>query len=308
MGEDGMKILIVGGTGMIGTNTAALLRAEHHDVTLVARRAPEPGSLPAQFPILIDDYTQSQLGSAELGGFDALVFAAGNDIRHIGAGVDRDVFWRTTQIEGVPRFIAMARDAGVPRVVHLGSYYHQALPHLVDQDDYVRARARADEGGRALATRDFNISTLNPPSIVGIAPGVPTARYARLIAYARGELDIPFFAPIGGTNYMSVRSLAEAVSGALAGAENGHAYLIGDENLGFRDYLQLFFDAVGNPHRLEIRDEDHPLLPVAFIVPGRNSVLSYEPDAAETAMLGYTRNDVRRAIEEIVATHDRVPA
>jgi dihydroflavonol-4-reductase len=300
-----MKILIVGGTGMIGSNVAALLQVEGHDVTLAARRQPEPGSFAARFPVLIDDYTQSRLSDAALGAFDAIIFSAGNDIRHIAPDADRETFWRTTQIEGVPHFIARAREAGVRRVIHLGSYYHQALPALVERDDYVRARALADEGARALATPDFHVSTLNPPSIVGIVPGVPTARYARLIAYARGELDIPFFAPIGGTNYMTVRSLAEAVSGALRGAEDGRAYLIGDQNLSFRDYLQLFFDAVGNAHQLEARDEDHPLLPVAFIVPGRNSVLSYQPDAAETAMLGYRRNDVRREIETIVATHDR---
>ncbi|MDO9487858.1 MAG: NAD(P)-dependent oxidoreductase [Sphingomonadaceae bacterium] len=298
-----MKILIVGGTGMIGIHTAAHLRGLGHEVTLGARRAPATGTLAAEFPMLLGDYTQGDLTAADLAPFDAIVFSAGNDIRHIGPADDRAEFWRRTQIEGVPNFIALARAAGVPRVVHLGSYYHQVMPHLVDTDDYVRARALADEGARALATPDFNVSTLNPPSIVGIVPGTKVPRYTTLIAYARGELDVPVFAPLGGTNYMSVRSLAQAISGALRNAESGRAYLIGDENLSYRDYFQLFFDAVGNPHQLEARDEDHPLLPLAYMIPGRNSVLAYEPDAQETAMLGYARGDVRRALDEIVAAH-----
>lgn len=298
-----MKILIVGGTGMIGIHTAAQLRAEGHEVTLGARKPPAAGTLAAEFPVLVDDYTETRLTPGDLAAFDAIVFAAGNDIRHIGRDDDREAFWRRTQIEGVPAFIRRARDAGVQRVVHLGSYYHQAMPHLVERDDYVRARALADEGARALATPDFNVCTLNPPSIVGIVPGVMTPRYTTLIAYARGELDLPFFAPLGGTNYMSVRSLAQAISGALRNAAPGAAYLIGDENLSYRDYFQLFFDAVGNPHRLEARDEDHPLLPPAFMIPGRNSVLAYEPDPEETARLGYARGDVRRALDEIVAAH-----
>lgn len=298
-----MKILVVGGTGMIGSNVAQLLRARGQDVTIAARKAPLPDSLAAQFPILIDDYTRSTLPDEVLGSFDAVVFSAGNDIRHITADDDADRFWRETQIEGVPAFVAKAREAGVKRVVHLGSYYHQALPHLAETDAYVRARALADSGARALATADFNVSTLNPPSIVGIIPGVPMPRYTKLAAYARGELDIPPFAPLGGTNYMTVESLSEAVWGALQHAESGRAYLVGDENLSFRDYFQLFFDAVGNPHQVVARDEDHPLLPVAFIVPGRNSTLAYEPDPAETRMLGYRRHDVRRAIEELVRFH-----
>lgn len=298
-----MKILIVGGTGMIGSNVARLLRAKGQDVTIAARKRPAAGHPAADFPILIDDYTRSDLAPEVLGQFEAVVFSAGNDIRHIASDDDPDRFWLETQIEGVPRFIARARDAGVKRVVHLGSYYHQALPALVETDAYVRARSLADSGARALATADFNVSTLNPPSIVGIIPGVAMPRYTRLVAYARGELDIEPFAPLGGTNYMSVESLSEAVWGALRHAESGRAYLIGDENLSFRDYLQLFFDAVGNPQQLVARDEDHPLLPVAFIVPGRNSTLAYEPDPAETLQLGYRRNDIRRAVEELVRFH-----
>jgi nucleoside-diphosphate-sugar epimerase len=166
----------------------------------------------------------------------------------------------------------------------------------------VRARKLADEGARALTGPDFNVSTLNPPSIVGFIPGIAAKRYETLVAWARGERpDLPDFAPAGGTNYMSVRSLSEAISGALRKAEPGKAYLIGDQNLTFRDFFQMIFDAAGAGRRLEERDAEHPVLPDAFIVPGRGNVLAYEPDPAETQLLGYTRNDVMRAVREIVA-------
>lgn len=298
-----MKVLIVGGTGMIGSNLAEYLVAQGAAVTLGARHQPASGTAMARHPVLLGDYTQSGFSAAELEGFDAVVFGAGNDIRHIGSGDDAAAFWRTTQTVGVPAFVARARAAGVPRLVQLGSYYHQVMPHLALRDAYVHARAVADRDARALAAPGFNVCTLNPPSIVGVPPGMATRRYEKLVAYARGQLDIPYYAPLGGTNYMSVRSLCEAVWGALVRAESGKAYLVGDENLSFRDFFQLFFDAAGNPHRLEARDQDHPLLPVGFIVPGRNSVLAYEPDAADVALLGYRRHDVRRAVEEVLRVH-----
>ena len=298
-----MNILVIGGTGMIGSNVAAFVSEKGETVTVGARKPPAPGSAAAKFPVLIGDYTRGGYSVAALARFDAIVFSAGNDIRHIAKDDDPDTFWRATQIDGVPNFVAQAREAGVKRLVQLGSYYHQALPHLVATDAYVRARSLADGKARALGRPGFNVCTLNPPSIVGVVPGVPTQRYQKLVDYARGKLDIPVYAPQGGTNYMSVRSLSEAVWGALQNAKSGTPYLVGDENLSFRDYFQLFFDAVGNPHQVEARDIDHPLLPVAFIVPGRNSVLSYEPDARETAMLGYRRHDIRRAIEEIVTLY-----
>ena len=304
-GSERVKILIVGGTGMIGGHAALHLAALGHDVTLAARKPANPATPMAAFPTLIGDYTQGTFAQADLAPFEAIVFAAGNDIRHIGRDVDAAEFWRVTQIEGVPNFAKLARAAGVRRFVQLGSYYHQAMPHLVAGDAYVRARALADDGARALATADFNVSTLNPPSIVGAIPGVPARRYETLTAWAKGlRPEIGDFAPAGGTNYMSVRSLCEAIAGALANAETGKAYLIGDENLSYRDFFQKFFAAVGSPRRLVALDREHPLLPDRFIVPGRGSVLSYEPDPAETALLGYRRNDIDRAVAEVVAAVD----
>ena len=298
-----MKVLIVGGTGMIGSNVADWLLAQGATVTLGARQPPAPGTGMARHPMLLGDYTCGGFTEDELARFDAVVFGAGNDIRHIGVEDDTAAFWRATQTEGVPAFVARARQAGVQRLVQLGSYYHQVIPHLADSNAYVSARAVADRKSRALAAPSFNVCTLNPPSIVGVPPGIATRRYEKLVAYARGQLDIPYYAPMGGTNYMSVRSLCEAVWGALQRAESGKAYLVGDENLSFRDFFQLFFDAAGNPHQLEARDEDHPLQPIAFIVPGRNSVLAYEPDADEVALLAYRRHDVRLAVEEVMRVH-----
>ncbi|HWU64974.1 MAG TPA: NAD(P)-dependent oxidoreductase [Ensifer sp.] len=300
-----MKILIVGGTGMIGGHAAEMLSRHGHDVVLGARKPPRQDMPLARFPVLTGDYATGGFTPRELEAFDAVVFAAGNDIRHIRHEADRQEFWRATQIEGVPNFVRRARQAGVRRVVQIGSYYHQVMPHLAETNDYVRARKLADDGARAVADKDFNVSTLNPPSIVGALPGVPAKRYETLVAWARGERpDIPDFAPAGGTNYMSVRSLGEAIVGALENAESGKAYLIGDQNLRFNAFFQMIFDAVGSARRIEERDEEHPLLPDAFIVPGRGNVLAYEPDPEETALLNYTRNDVVRAVSEVVATVD----
>lgn len=297
-----MRILIVGGTGMIGGHAAEFLTAQGNIVTLAARRNPSASSPMGKYPILLGDYTQGSYSENDLAPFDAIVFAAGNDIRHLPKDASEQAFWDDTQIKGVPQFVALAKRAGVSRVVQLGSYYHQVMPHLIDESAYVRARHLADEGARALATRDFNVSTLNPPSIVGAIPGAPAKRYETLTAWARGmRPDIPDFAPAGGTNYMSVRSLCQAIWGALNNAESGKAYLVGDANLSFRDFFQMIFDSAGSMRRLDERDQEHPLLPDAFIVPGRGKVLAYEPDPAETALLSYARGDLRRAVAEVVA-------
>lgn len=290
---------------MIGTHTAVHLRDLGHEVTVAARKAPASDSTAGEFPVLLGDYAEGTFSEADLKGFDSIVFAAGNDIRHVPRNSDASEtseFWKSTQSAGVPSFVALAREAGVECVVQVGSYYHQLMPELATTNPYVEARRRADEDSRALAGDGFRVITLNPPSILGLIPGRPVRGFAKTLAWADGELsNVPNFGPAGGTNYLSVRSLAQAIGGAISKGESGKAYLVGDVNLTFTEYFQMVFDAAGSTIKLEERDEEHPFLPDAFIVPGRGYVLSYEPDADETALLGYDRDDAERAVAEMVA-------
>lgn len=302
------SILVVGGTGMIGSHVAAHLRDRGDRVTIASRSQGGPYDPPSIAGIdrVAIDYTDAGLTPAALEGFEAIVFSAGNDIRHVSAERESDEFWRAVQSEGVPRFAGLARQAGVECFVQLGSYYHQLHPEWAANDAYVAARKGADEGARALATDGFRAITLNPPSIVGAVPGRVLKGFRRLISWVRGELDEPeLFGPAGGTNYMSVRSLVQAVDGALDRGAGGHAYLVGDQNLRYHEYFQKLALAAGSTLVVEERDEECAFQPDRFIVQGRGNVIGYTPDPAETELLGYERDDIDRALAEIVAAADR---
>ncbi|WP_280348678.1 NAD-dependent epimerase/dehydratase family protein [Nocardia neocaledoniensis] len=296
-----MKILIIGGTGMIGAHAALHLRAQGDDVTVAARGSVPADSPVADFPLLTGDYTVPSFTRAQLSGFDGIVFAAGQDVRHKKPADEDKLFWENTQSVGVPRFAALAKAAGVGRFVQVGSYYHHLRPDLAAANPYIAARQAADEGARALADESFTVSTLNPPSIIGAVAGASARRYRRMISWAAGnEPDIPDFAPIGGTNYMSAESLAQAISGALRHATPGTAYLVGDQNLSYRQFFQMVVDAAGGKRVITERDEEHPLLPDGAIIQGRGTTLAYEPDADQTRLLGYARGDCARAVAALV--------
>ena len=112
--------------------------------------------------------------------------------------------------------------------------------------------------------------------------------------------QIERFAVAGGVNVITTDTLADAVLGALSRGENGHAYLMGDENLSFRDYLGLFWKAAGDPEPLPVEDRDHPLLPLRRSWRGAETTIYYEPDPAEVSLLGYRRHDVANAVQAIV--------
>jgi len=295
-----MKILVVGGTGLIGAHAAQYLSEQGCEVTIGARKPPPSSSLLSEFPVVLGDYTKG-FAEGSVGAFDVVVFSAGNDVRHLESEDDQASFWLRTQIEGVPKFARQARREGVSKFIQIGSYYHQALPELISSNEYVQARHFADINTRALALSDFHVMTLNPPSIIGALPGIAFSKFDELVAWARGQRpQVPFFAPPGGTNYMSVRSLSEAIWSAIQIGSSGKAYLLGDQNLTFREMFEKIFLLVGNEVELEIVDREHPLLPDSIFPPGRGAVLSYEPDAVEDGHLLYGHNDVDRALAEVI--------
>ena len=298
-----MKIYVVGGAGMIGGHAALHLRDQGHSVTIGGRTPPAAGTPLGALPFLACDYIANPPAQADLRQFDTLVFAAGNDIRHLPKGADAKTHWRVANTEAVPRFFAAARDAGISHAINIGSFYPQAMPALIATQPYVASRKHADDGIRALASPTFRAISVNAPFVVGAPQGLIVPMFKAYTDYALGRMaPLPEFAPPGGVNFISTKSLAEAVEGALLCGENGHAYLVGDENLSFGDYFGAFFRAAGR-QAPPVMDQEHPLLPDAAIYFGRGNNLFYEPDAAETTLLGYRCQDITAAIAAIVQTH-----
>lgn len=295
-----MKVLVVGGTGALGGHAAIHLAGRGHDVTIGGRNPANSATPMAVMPFLQGDYVAGDFTPERLAGFDWVVFAAGNDPRHIPQDADFVAFLHQANHVAVPAFFAACREAGVKRAVQLGSYYHQASPELIAGNPYIQSRKAACEGARAQASDSFGVVSVNAPFMVGSVPGLPSMIFEPYVQWAQGKLPIPAYGPAGGTNFMSFRSLSEAIEGALERGESGKAYLVGDEDLSFTEYFQLFFDAAGNATRLEERDEEHPLLPDIAIPQGRGNWVRVAPDPAEVALLGYRRGDVASAVADLV--------
>lgn len=293
-----MKTLVVGGTGLTGASIALHLAAKGHDVTLMSRKPPSVPAL-AGFTHIPGDYIADDIPSSQLAGFDWLAFAAGADIRQLPRGEAPDGFFQRANSEAIPRFFAAARAAGIRRAVYIGSYYPQVVPEKIDTDAYVRSRHLADEGIRALSGNEFCVCSLNAPFILGHVSGLEV-RYLKMLAeYALGRIEgLPLVAPAGGVNHITAQSMAEAALGALLQGECGKAYLVGDENLSWKAYLELYFEAAGNPLDLPVSTDEHPMFPDSMLYAGRNATIEYEPEGV--VELGYSRQRVGAAIGEIV--------
>jgi len=296
-----MKTLVVGGSGLIGGHIALHLAAQGHAITIASRSAPPASTALATLPFIAGSYLNpDDFPPEQLTQFDTMIFCAGQDIRHLPQG-ENDSYWDRTNSHAVPEFFARARAAGIRRALNLGSFYPQVRPSLIETNAYVRSRHLADRGVVELAAPEFFVVSVNAPFVLGAVPGLTVPMFDYLTKYARGMLPLPPTAPPGGVNFITTHSLSQAVAGALARGTSGKSYLVGDENMTFRDFFAAFFKAAGNQAEVLTVDENHPLLPDSAIYAGRGTLLYYEPDPGETALLGYDRHDVMRAIAEIIA-------
>ena len=201
-----MKILIIGGTGPIGAYTAMHLKSEGHDVSISSRNPPAAGVGLEAFDWIEGNYLQATFGESDLQGFDAIVFAAGSDVRHVPEGDDADAHYLKANGEAVPAFAALAKSAGVSTFIHIGSFYPQVVPHKIETDAYVRSRHLADTGICALSDDTFRAMSLNAPFVVGYPAGMQNEMFSAYVGYARRLYpNIKPFGPAGATNFISVR-------------------------------------------------------------------------------------------------------
>lgn len=295
-----MKVLVVGGTGLVGAWISVALKEAGHDVVIFARQRPKADSPVREFPYVQGNYFSDDISPEVFDGVDALVFSACSDIRHMPPGQSTDEFFQAANVEGVPRFIERAKTAGVQQAVYIGTLYASLLPEAAKSDPYVRSRMAVDEAVRSMASPNFRVVTIDIPYAVGAMPGLIPNVFKPIAEWALGRSPhIPLVAPAGGSNFMSLRSIAQTVERVLEGSgENGRAYLIGDENISFREFCRMFFRAAGREEELPVTAAEHPLLPDAMLPAGRGGWLRFDPEAAQ--LFRYTRDDVEDSVRQVV--------
>jgi nucleoside-diphosphate-sugar epimerase len=305
-----MKVLVVGGAGFVGSAASLLLHDAGHDVTIMSRSRPRPGSRLDEIKFVQGNYIEDDFSDGQkLEGYDWLVFCAGSDMGNYPTddNISQAEFFEKANIVALPRFFEAAKRAGIRRSVYMGSYYSFCAPQVMDHIPYVRSRHISDAAIRALSGPDFNVCSCALPWIVGHTPGVAVAHWEALAKLAAGKLPgVPESAPVGGANFMSSRAVAQCMLGGLERGESGKSYLIGDENLSWKAFFELWFEAAGRPRDLPVA-RGNLLVPDFALSYLDFGSTDYEPPAQETALLGYERGTLRQTIRDSFAYYSKLP-
>ena len=236
-----MRILVVGGSGLIGAHVADVLRERGHAVTTVARTA-RPG---------VDHRLDLRAAPTDelrhrLAGHDAVVYAARTDEQRSLPRPIRPVFRRDLVLPVVRLFTA-ARQEGLTRGVVMGSYYtyfDRLHPRwrLAERHTYIRCRVEQAREAREAAGPGLPVAVLELPFVFGRAGDRLPNWAGPLDRWARSRS--PLLAPPGGTAATSARGVAEVAADALEQGSRADIP-VADENLTWHQMFGRIAAAVG---------------------------------------------------------------
>lgn len=319
-----MKTFIIGGTGLLGSASAAELIRRGHSVRSVALPPlPKNAPIPSEMELVFGNYlTMSDEEMLEqLTGCDSLVFAAGVDER---IEFPKPVFdhYLKYNVAPVERLLRLGKQAGIRRAVVMGSYFSYFAKQrpelqLAERHPYIRARLLQEVTALTFNGKGMDVMVLELPYIFGTQPGRKPV-WTFLVDMIRGMKGATFYTK-GGTTMVTVRQVAQAVAGALEQGRGGTCYPVGWYNLTWKEMLALFHRSMGMPNRRIIT-----MPSFLFRLYGRKLKKDFEARGIETGLdmvhladiqtaetfidktvvrdeLGVTEDDIEAAIGESVA-------
>ena len=245
-----MKIAMIGGTGLIGSQAAIELIERGHEVKTISLPPIPTGShLPSQLDIQLGNYME--MSDDELRAFfqdcDGFVFAAGVDERIEGPAPIYD-FFKKYNIDALDRLLKLAKECGIKHNVICGSYFTyfvKARPEvdLMTPHQYIRSRVDQQTLALSHADQDFDVAVLELPYIYGTQPGRKPV-WVFLAEMLLATPDATYY-PRGGTTMVTVKQVGQAIAGALERNRGGNAYPIGYYNMTWVEMLTICQQALG---------------------------------------------------------------
>jgi dihydroflavonol-4-reductase len=250
------QILITGATGFIGRQLTRDLVMSGAKVRVLARC---PGKAQELFGDDVE-ISEGELGDtgaldAACQGIETVYHIAGTyrfGLRH------RHELWRTNVV-GAENLFRSAASAGVDKVVHLSSggvlrKRDNDGARLLDENDfpargprycpYKSSKWHAEERALAWTKRGLPVSIVNTTCPIGGGDELPTPTGRIIRDFLRRQF--PFYCRTA-LNFIGVGDLSQGLQRVAESGRNGERYLICDENLWLRDFLQLLALETGLP-------------------------------------------------------------
>lgn len=252
-----MKVLVTGATGFVGSHCVRRLRADGHELRVLARTPAKVGPLMekmgldrqaiAEIEVVQGDIIDADSVRRAVDGCDAVVHTAAV----VATDPTREEEMDRTNLAGATNVLESALAQGCDPVVHLSSvaalFPFRTDPVTADhpvvgEGAYGRSKAACELMARRHQDEGRPVVTLYPSGIIGPDDWTESINLASAILWL--EKGFPSAKNISGS-YVDVRDLAEIVAAAMMPGNGPRRYLAMGTYLTARDHHARIEDAIG---------------------------------------------------------------
>ena len=244
-----MTVLLTGPDGVLGHNLARTLLENNYKVNVFVqegRTTPFLDDLPVK-KYYGNILSQKQVEEA-MEGCDYVIHAAAKTdtwpCKH-------ESYWKVN-VEGTGVMIKAAKKLGIKRFIHVGTANSfgsgcidkpgtEESVYCADRYglDYISSKYRAHLMVLEEIKSGLNAIIVNPTFMIGPYDAKPSSG-AMILAVKAG---VPGY-PSGGRNFVYVKDVAIAITNALEKGQVGESYLLGNQNLNYKEIFALMAKAV----------------------------------------------------------------
>lgn len=247
-----MKCFVTGGTGFVGANLVRLLLQRGYGVKVLVRR----GSNTENLQSLDLEIVTGDLNSQDL----ATLMSDCEVLFHVAAQYslwqsDRDSLYRSNVL-GTRNILACAREAGIKRAVYTSSVaaigvkqngvadetYQSPVEQLIG--DYKKSKYYAEQEAVKAIAQGQDIVIVNPSTPIGAYDLKPTPTGEIILRFLQRKM--PFYVDTG-LNLIDVKDVAWGHILALEQGQTGDRYILGNQNLSFKQLLSKLEQITGLP-------------------------------------------------------------
>ena len=253
-----MRVTVTGASGLLGSNLCTLLCKLGYEVICTKRVSSDCSHL---------KHLKLNWVNADLGDLTSLkdAFKGSAAVFHcaalVGLGPQLNQELHRTNVVGTQNVLSAVRAAAVDRLIHCSSVDALGLPQngvpsnessvwnwdqLGLDFGYARTKFQSEQLVLAAAAKDIDAVVVNPTFMLGPLDSKPSS--GRLVLkLANGWL--PFY-PNGANNFVDVRDVANAMLLALERGKRGQRYILGGENMSYREFFERVIQATGRSARI----------------------------------------------------------
>jgi dihydroflavonol-4-reductase len=253
------KILVTGATGFVGSRIVRKLVDAGHAVKILRR----PGSSMRSLADVPADAYEIAEGDITVGHTVFRALAGCDRMFHAAAAVK---MWDSDphnvldpSIVGTHETLEAARRRGIDKIVVTSSVAtlgtsSEAEPfdetkenNLTDPEQYVRAKIEADHIVWDYVADGLPVVVVCPAGIFGPGDWRPTMSGSGVLEYLNWALPVRFPCNAGGVSIGDVDDCAAGHVLAMEKGEIGQRYLLGGENITFRQFFDTLSELTGLP-------------------------------------------------------------